>query len=150
MTVTLQLWDTAGQERYQSLGGVFYKGSDCCVLVFDLTDRNSFKNIDKWKRLFFEHCNVKDEEHFPIVLIGNKVDMVQGREVTENEAKAWQEKGRNIAYYETSAKNSVNVEKVFHTVGRLALESCSDDQKLVPESVTLHKRTRKIQKKGCC
>ena len=50
--VTLQLWDTAGQERYQSLCNSFYRGSDCCVLVFDLSDPISYENLKKWQNSF--------------------------------------------------------------------------------------------------
>jgi Ras-related protein Rab-7A len=50
--VTLQIWDTAGQERYQSLGVAFYRGADCCFLVYDITNTWSFENISNWKQSF--------------------------------------------------------------------------------------------------
>eukprot|EP00920_Eleutheroschizon_duboscqi_P037033 GHVT01088747.1.p1 GENE.GHVT01088747.1~~GHVT01088747.1.p1 ORF type:complete len:123 (+),score=2.84 GHVT01088747.1:337-705(+) len=50
--VTLQIWDTAGQERFQSLGVAFYRGADCCVLVFDLTSPKSFESLDSWREEF--------------------------------------------------------------------------------------------------
>ena len=50
--VTLQIWDTAGQERYQSLGTAFYRGADCCVLVYDITSTTSFDNVLNWKNSF--------------------------------------------------------------------------------------------------
>jgi len=48
-TIKLQLWDTAGQEKFQSLGYAFYRGADCCVLVYDITNRKTFENLTKWK-----------------------------------------------------------------------------------------------------
>ena len=50
--LTLQVWDTAGQEKFQSLGGAFYRGSDCCALVFDLTSYDSFQSLASWKQGF--------------------------------------------------------------------------------------------------
>ena len=51
-TVRLQLWDTAGQERFQSLGVAFYRGADCCVLVFDVNSAKSFETLDSWRDEF--------------------------------------------------------------------------------------------------
>lgn len=50
--LSLQLWDTAGQERFQSLCTSFYRGSDCCVLVFDLSFAESYDNLEKWRQTF--------------------------------------------------------------------------------------------------
>ncbi len=50
--VNLQLWDTAGQERFQSLCTSFYRGSDCCILVFDISDTETYDNLDKWRTTF--------------------------------------------------------------------------------------------------
>lgn len=63
--VSLQLWDTAGQERFQSLGVAFYRGADCCVLVFDVNNTKSFDNLDVWKDEFLVQANVTDPENFP-------------------------------------------------------------------------------------
>ena len=59
-SVTLQIWDTAGQERYQSLGRAFYRGAEACVLVFDITNRQSFDNLSTWRSEFFEKSMPKD------------------------------------------------------------------------------------------
>mmetsp|Transcript_5880 Transcript_5880/g.5118 ORF Transcript_5880/g.5118 Transcript_5880/m.5118 type:complete len:135 (+) Transcript_5880:148-552(+) len=77
----LQIWDTAGQERFQSLGSAFYRGADCCILVFDLTSKESFESLDQWKEEFLMQCNPKDAESFPFVLLGNKCDKVNERKV---------------------------------------------------------------------
>lgn len=70
-----QIWDTAGQERFQSLGVAFYRGADCCVLVFDVTAPNTFKNLDSWRDEFLIQASPRDPEHFPFVVLGNKVDL---------------------------------------------------------------------------
>ena len=47
-SILFQIWDTAGQEKFRSLGGAFYRGADCCVLVYDITNKKSFDNIESW------------------------------------------------------------------------------------------------------
>ena len=58
-TVTMQIWDTAGQERFQSLGVAFYRGADCCVLVYDVTSPSSFKSLDAWRDEFLIQASPK-------------------------------------------------------------------------------------------
>jgi small GTP-binding protein len=70
-----QIWDTAGQERFQSLGVAFYRGADCCVLVFDVTLPSSFKTLDSWRDEFLIQASPRDPENFPFVVIGNKIDL---------------------------------------------------------------------------
>ena len=72
--ILLQIWDTAGQERFQSLGVAFYRGADCCVLVYDITKAETFKSLDGWRDEFLIQASPRDPEHFPFVLIGNKID----------------------------------------------------------------------------
>ena len=69
--MTLQLWDTAGQERFQSLCTSFYRGSDCCVLVFDLTDPNSLAHVQDWRRVFRETAG----DDIPVLVVANKKDL---------------------------------------------------------------------------
>ena len=75
--VTLQIWDTAGQEKFQSLGHAFYRGSDCCALVYDITDRKSFEALSRWRDNFFENAGPSDPESFPFVCLGNKADIAE-------------------------------------------------------------------------
>jgi len=65
--VTMQLWDTAGQERFQSLGVAFYRGADCCVLCFDVTNSKSFDTLDSWRDEFLIQASPMDPENFPFV-----------------------------------------------------------------------------------
>lgn len=71
----MQIWDTAGQERFQSVGASFYRGADSCVLVFDVTEPNTFKNLDSLRDEFLIHANLTNPENFPFVVLGNKVDL---------------------------------------------------------------------------
>ena len=74
-TVVLQIWDTAGQERFQSLSNAFYRGADCCVIVYDVTDKSSFDQISKWKDHFIDKSCPEDVDKVPILIIGNKTDL---------------------------------------------------------------------------
>ena len=87
-TVTLQIWDTAGQERFQSLSNTFYRGADCCLIVFDITDRESYEGIDIWRNNFIESVQTYKQEQsmsedesrgdeimVPIIIVGNKSDL---------------------------------------------------------------------------
>ncbi|THG07317.1 hypothetical protein TEA_006673 [Camellia sinensis var. sinensis] len=88
---TLEIWDTAGQERFQSLGVAFYRGADCCVLVYDVNVMKSFDNLNNWREEFLIQASPSDPENFPFVVIGNKIDVDGGnnRLVSDKKARAW-------------------------------------------------------------
>lgn len=74
-----KLWDTAGQERFQSLGVAFYRGADCCVLVYDVNSSKSFETLDSWRDEFLIQASPHDPENFPFVVLGNKIDMEENK-----------------------------------------------------------------------
>jgi len=121
--VTLQLWDTAGQERFQSLGTSFYRGADCCVLVYDVTIRETFDDLKLWKKEFLLHAGISeaDADSYPFVLLGNKIDRESERAVSYKTAESWCQSNGSIPYVETSAKDSTNVEQAFHCAAERAL-----------------------------
>ncbi|KAL3818842.1 hypothetical protein ACJIZ3_004747 [Penstemon smallii] len=121
--VTLQIWDTAGQERFQSLGVAFYRGADCCILVYDVNVRKSFETLQIWHQEFLKQVDPANPETFPFVLIGNKVDVDGGnsRAVSEKTARDWCIMKGNIPYFETSAKEDYNVEDAFLIAAKTAL-----------------------------
>lgn len=118
--VTMQIWDTAGQERFQSLGVAFYRGADCCVLVYDVTAPTSFKSLDAWRDEFLIQASPRDPENFPFVVIGNKIDL-DNSSISNKRALQWCQSKNNIPYFETSAKEAINVEKAFQTVAKNGL-----------------------------
>lgn len=128
-SVTMQLWDTAGQERFQSLGVAFYRGADCCVLVYDVTNQKSFENISLWKDEFLIQANVKNPENFPFVIIGNKVDVDDSKKVI-NTKKAQQFANNlgNLPLFQTSAKEAVNIDQAFDVIARNALQQEENDE----------------------
>ena len=122
-TVKLQIWDTAGQERFQSLGVAFYRGADCCVLVYDVNNPRSFETLDSWRDEFLIQASPHDPDNFPFVVLGNKVDVEESkRVVSQKRAMAWCQSKGNIPYFETSAKEAINVEQAFQTIAKNALQ----------------------------
>ncbi|KAK6473850.1 ras-related protein rab7 isoform X1 [Huso huso] len=138
-----QIWDTAGQERFQSLGVAFYRGADCCVLVFDVTAPNTFKTLDSWRDEFLIQASPRDPENFPFVVLGNKIDL-ENRQVTTKRAQAWCQSKNNIPYFETSAKEAINVEQAFQTIARNALKQETEVELYneFPEPIKLDKNER--------
>jgi len=136
--VVMQMWDTAGQERFNSLGQTFYRGADCCALVYDLTKATSFEHLDWWHDEFLVHSNPSHPESFPFVVLGNKVDISEHRVVSEAHAKAWcKDKGKGVvAQFETSAAMSIQVDEAFQTLAVAALEQSGQEDML--SEVTLN------------
>lgn len=120
--VTMQLWDTAGQERFQSLGVAFYRGADCCVLVYDVNNSKSFETLDAWRDEFLIQASPREPDNFPFVVIGNKIDVEENKRVISNRrAMTFCQSKGNIPYFETSAKEAVNVESAFEVIAKNAL-----------------------------
>lgn len=125
--VTLQIWDTAGQERFQSLGVAFYRGADCCVLCFDVTNEKSLNNLSSWKDEFLVQSNVSNPQDFPFIIIGNKIDVDDSKKIPSLQKKlsnitSNQLGGLNYPVFETSAKDAINVEQAFEVVANMALQ----------------------------
>jgi len=121
--ITMQIWDTAGQERFQSLGVAFYRGADCCALVFDVNVEKSFQSIANWKDEFLLKAAVDDPDTFPFVVIGNKIDVENKREVSKKQALKYCEDFGNehMKYYETSVKEGLGVSDAFMSLANLAI-----------------------------
>jgi len=107
--VKVQIWDTAGQEKYRSITSSYYKGAHGCLLVYDITRKATFENIDKW----LAEIKLSSNNEINMVLIGNKCDLKDKREVSIEEAQN-KAKLLNMAFMETSALNGTNVEKAFN------------------------------------
>jgi Ras-related protein Rab-7A len=148
--VTLQIWDTAGQERFQSLGVAFYRGSDCCVLVYDITSSKSFDSLESWREEFLNQANPKNPESFPFVVLGNKVDKESERRVPQTKAQAWARSKGEIPLFECSAKDSVNVEDAFQEIARRALKKEQQEETYLTNTVNLSQPKPSAKKNGRC
>jgi len=137
--VTLQIWDTAGQERFQSLGVAFYRGADCCVLVYDLTVAKTFESLENWREDFLSQASPRDPDNFPFVVIGNKADLDSKRKVPAKQAQTWCSAKNHIPYFETSAATAVNVEEAFEEIARRAMkQEPAEEQIYLPDTLTLN------------
>ncbi|GAB5592425.1 Rab GTPase ypt7 [Umbelopsis nana] len=125
--VTMQIWDTAGQERFQSLGVAFYRGADCCVLVYDVNTPKSFESLSSWIDEFLVQASPRNPESFPFVVLGNKIDVDESkRMVSKRRAEQFCESKGGIPLFETSAKEAINVEQAFQTIAKNALAMETD------------------------
>ena len=115
--VTLQVWDLAGQPRFESVRQGFYRGSRGGLLLYDVTRRRTFLNVDNWKEEAFG--NLQNE--IPLVLVANKVDLKESRVVTTEEGKKYAKKNGFI-YVESSALTGENVEEAYSTLCKRMIE----------------------------
>ena len=83
------------------------------ILVYDITNRKSFENLENWREEYIIQVNQQDPINYPFIVIGNKTDLEDKRAVSEREARNWCEKFGDIPYFETSALNGSNVESAF-------------------------------------
>ena len=141
----LQIWDTAGHERFSSMTTSYYRGSDGAVIVFDVTNTNSFNNVENWIDEYKKAMHGRD---VPIIICGNKVDL-HNRMISAETARTWCS-NRNYSYIETSAATSQGVRDLFMEVVKVIVDNKSDtkvDDILRPVPVNLQKNN---QSGGCC
>ena len=128
--ISMQVWDTAGQEMYRALVPIYLRGADAVIIVFDITDKKSFDNLNEWVEVA---QNITTG--IPIILLANKIDLENERaisvEIISNFAKK-----NNLIYLEASAKSGEGVEQIFLTLAqifadRAARERKSDDMRHV-------------------
>jgi Ras-related protein Rab-7A len=119
------------------------------VLVFDVTNPNSFKNLDSWRDEFLIQASPRDPENFPFVTLGNKVDL-ENRSVSARRAEQWCHSKNDIPYFETSAKEAINVEQAFQTIAKNALmqETEVELYNEFPDQIQLNDQNKQ-QSGGC-
>jgi Ras-related protein Rab-7A len=130
--LTLQIWETAGQERFRSLGSSFYRGTEICVFVCDITSESSFLSIESWFNVFQQECNPLPI-NLPFPLVGKKMDDIKQRVVTTQSGTELAKK-YDFIFYKVSAKSCDNITDAFEAGGRKYLNLKT--QKLVEISIT--------------
>ena len=151
--VKLQIWDTAGQERFKNITASYYRGGHGVLVVYDITDRESFTNLNSWLIEIEKNAN----KNVFKLLIGNKSDLEPQRQVQFDEGKAFAE-SNGMKFIETSAKTDQKVKEAFETLTKEIIKDnlnrnkpLSDDEK---HKIKLNSNTTDIKKKkkegGCC
>ena len=141
----LQIWDTAGQERFMALSKTVYQKVDGVMLVYDITRRPTFENILSWINRVKEF-----KSNFPIIIIGNKIDKEDERQVTYEEGKNFGDEHK-LKFFETSALNGVNVEEAFINFSNEVLDNLKANTSLNNDhdSLSIEKYKNKKNKKCC-
>ncbi|XP_039013659.1 ras-related protein RABA1f-like [Hibiscus syriacus] len=153
--VKAQIWDTAGQERYRAITSAYYRGAVGALLVYDVTRRVTFENVQRWLKELRDHTDAS----IVIMLVGNKADLRHLFAVSTDDAKDFAEREKTY-FMETSALESTNVEdaftevlaQIYRVVSRKALEA-EVDHTVLPKGQTINVGSRddvSAVKKGCC
>ena len=113
----IQLWDTVGQEKFNSLTQNIFQNTDGILIIFDLTNKESFTNIQKWIS--------KSDKNIKTIIVGNKSDLIDNRQVTKEDIKLITQK---YNYVEVSALNGTNVDKAFDTLLQAIVGKKTDEE----------------------
>ena len=146
----MQIWDTAGQERFKNIIASYYRGAHGILLIYDVTDKDSFKNLSNWLIEIEKNAS----KNVLKVLIGNKTDLEDKRVITYNQGKEFADT-YGLKFIETSAKKNLNVTEAFETLGRELMQA-SEDKKITKQRQNKKISVAKAQdldiekKKGCC
>mmetsp|Transcript_31020 Transcript_31020/g.70963 ORF Transcript_31020/g.70963 Transcript_31020/m.70963 type:complete len:204 (+) Transcript_31020:52-663(+) len=142
--IKLQLWDTAGQERFRTITQSYYRGSHGIIVVYDVTDRNSFDHVKHW----LEEVEKYAPRGVVRLLVGNKCDLISKRVVTTEEAQEFaSEKG--ITFTETSARSAQNVEVAFDKLCE-EMRRSTPRRPIPPGPLPPLEPARSVNKPPCC
>ena len=151
--IKVTIYDTAGEEKYRHLIKNYYNGSNGILLIYDITNRNSFDDLNYWLEELKKNCNLNN---LYIYLVGNKTDLEKKRQVSYDEAKNFADM-KKIPYIEISAKTGDNIDKLFNNFIKgtiiCIIEQKKKDSSFLKESFKLSfldKDEKTIKDKQCC
>ena len=147
-SIKLQIWDTAGQERFRNVISSYFKGAHGILLIFDITSRNSFKELENW----LGEVERNASSQILKILIGNKCDLEEEREISKDEGEAFAMRN-GMQYIETSAKINTNVNEAFEALAKIMVEYNNKKNSATKENKTIkmNKGTDlSVQKKKKC
>ena len=139
--IRIQIWDTAGQEKYKAITKNLFLKVMGALIVYDITNENSFYNLQSWVSMVKEECG----KHMQIVIVGNKSDLDSKRAISKEEVLNYA-KEQKVEYIETSSKTGENIIKAITLLSEQILENSEsiDDVSFRLDSISLQKR------KKCC
>ena len=143
--IRIQIWDTAGEDRFRSITRNYYKGAHGIVLIYDVTDQQIFQHIKDW----VDKIKEESKEGVIIYLVGNKIDLIDKRIITNADGKKLSEEIK-IKYYETSAKDSIGVNEVFENLVKDMDNFYSEQHQEEMETIHIDKKDKKKRKLRCC
>ena len=148
-SIKLQIWDTAGQERFRNVISSYFKGAHGILLIFDITSRDSFKELENWLVEVEKNASTQILK----ILIGNKCDLEEEREISKDEGEAFAMRN-GMQYIETSAKINTNVNEAFEALSKIMVEYYSKKSSAINENknIKMNKGTDITipKKKKCC
>ncbi|KAI9119293.1 hypothetical protein K1719_009968 [Acacia pycnantha] len=140
-TIRLDIWDTAGQERYHSLAPMYYRGAAAAIVVYDITNKDSFVRAKKW----VQEVQKQGKPGMVMFLVANKVDLADKRAVGNEEAEQYAREN-GLSFMETSAKTAENVNELFYDIARTLAKANPSRQ----AGIELHSRTQASRTESCC
>ena len=148
--VKLQIWDTAGQERFKNITASYYRGGNGVLVVYDITERETFENLNTWLIEIEKNAN----KNVYKLLIGNKCDLEDKRQVTYQEGKDFAD-SNGMKFIETSAKTASKVQEAFELLTSEIIKSNLNKEKgLEKKEKAVHLSSGgadiSAKKKGCC
>ena len=142
--VKLQIWDTAGHERFRNVAKNYFQNTQGFVLVYNITDRQSFEKLSFW----LEQIKLNASEKIKIVLVGNNCDLANARQVSIEEGEAFAKKN-NMKFFEASPKDGTNVNELFYYLANEIYQEGKPFDKKEEKTLKLSKDTKKKKKKIC-
>ena len=146
--VELNILDTAGQEKFNSINEIYYKQADCCLLVYDITSKDSFEAL---KTYYIPKIKENCESILKVILLGNKADLKDKREVSENEGLNLATENKYI-FMESSCKDNLNVSDAFSAIVQMTNFELKKSKKIVNLKLDKEKNNNKKAKteRNCC
>jgi small GTP-binding protein len=151
INVLVKLWDTAGQERFKALTPNYFRNAEGVVLAYDVTNSESFENLKFWINSIKSNLGEKNI-FIPIIIIGNKIDMEDMRDITKEDASKFA-KENNYKYFETSAKTGEGVDEAIRDLVNQVLANSDKNEAAKGERKSVKIEDNKDnnqKKKGCC
>jgi len=145
-SVTIAVWDTAGQERFHALGPIYYRDANGAVLVYDITDNDSFQRVQNWVKELRKMLGYD----IALAIVGNKVDLERNRVVPVDKAEAYAE-SVGAKHFHTSAKLNKGVNEMFLDLTKRMLQSSPAPlQTQKSKGLVMEDDSKAKKKEGCC